>query len=190
MNRAAPHSALYVVLPIPPPDNGCHRSGPLGRYPTARYREWLDTCEPILAETLAFHTTDTENWWEIRLLYYMAARGDMPNREKAVLDLLAGSVVRKGRIEKSGRGLFDDDRRVKRVVKEWVQIGTPVKDNYVWVEWSMTAPPEKWRKPPRQKAQKGHSEPRTTQGGFCQTSCITSRSTTQTLRSVTGRQEE
>lgn len=143
---------LTVALPICPPDNALSRSGPLGRYPTARYRDWLDVCEPILTEVLtAAHTPDTEQWWEIRLNYYMAARGDMPNREKAVVDLLAGSVSRKGRVEKSGRGLFDDDRRVRRVIKEWSEIGTPVKDNYVLVEATMTDPPPKWKKAKKER---------------------------------------
>ena len=116
-----------VELPLPPPDNALHRTGGLVRYPTVRYKDWLAVAEGVLYDALPKgHVSDTSQWWVIQLDYYMAAMGDMPNREKAVLDLLGGSTLRGGKIEKSGRGLFDDDRRVKRVVKSWCEIGTPL----------------------------------------------------------------
>jgi len=138
-----------VELPLPPPDNALSRTGGLVRYPTARYKDWLAVCEGLLRDALPRdHMPDVDHWWHITLDYFMPARGDMPNREKAVLDLLAGSTVRGGRVEKSGLGLFDDDARVKSVYKTWNEIGTPVALASVCVRAERDdAPPSRYVKP-------------------------------------------
>lgn len=149
---------LSVELPLPPPDNALHMSGQYCRYATKAYKEWLTICRPILKDAIGGREPDTERWWVVTLGFYMPARGDMPNREKAALDLLAGSSVcedkgkDKGKIVKAGDGFFDDDCRVTRVVKDWVEIGTPVDEARVRIVVHEGEPPCRFVKPKKVKA--------------------------------------
>lgn len=132
--------ALCLALPLPPPDNHCHRSGPGGtRYPAAEYKTWLDLAAPQLRETLGAWEPDRERWWHVVIALVLGSRGDGQNYVKPVLDLLSGAQVvtatytdprgrriGKGTIIKPG-ALWDDDRRVRGVslVVDWVRHETP-----------------------------------------------------------------
>lgn len=128
-NRFDPETGcLTLELPLPPPDNACHRSSAGGkRYPTAAYKDWLDLVAPQLREVLGDWQPDRERWWRVRGVVWLAGQGDGPNYIKATLDLLSGAYVvptaftdRKGKKVSKGTILkpgafWDDDRRVGEV---------------------------------------------------------------------------
>lgn len=123
--------ALCLTLPLPPPDNQCHRSGAYGRYPTTAYQDWLRIAQPQLAELLGDWQPDTERWWFVSGLLALGSRGDGQNYLKAVLDLFSGAQVKpetpgKGSILKPG-ALWNDDRRVVEVqwLVQWVRHPEP-----------------------------------------------------------------
>ncbi len=118
---------LRLGLPLPPPDNMCHRSGAYGRYATAPYRDWLALAAKRLRALLGPWPADTEGWWGVDVSLWMGSRSDGANHLKPLLDLLGGSYVpEKGerdpltgkladrdKIQKTNQGLFLNDRRVR-----------------------------------------------------------------------------
>lgn len=126
---------LWMWVPLPPPDNHCHRSGQYSRYATAAYRDWLAVAGPRLQAALgAAWEPDTERWWEVRVTLRLpgGARPDGQNLLKPLLDLLSGKHTldadgeagRRGQVVR-GRGLWNDDNRLQRAVMETVAIGCP-----------------------------------------------------------------
>lgn len=157
-------SVLVILLPLPPSDNQCHRSGQYGRYPTTAYKTWLDLSAPLLRVALGQRPIDTTEWWEVNLGVWNKPRGyDVQNLGKAVLDLLSGAQVDgKGKIVKPG-ALYDDDKRVKRLTIDLM--GTHDIDPRIILSASTTTPPVKWRKPSRQNARKQAPAPSTRVSG-------------------------
>ncbi|MFN3652584.1 MAG: hypothetical protein ACK47B_23655 [Armatimonadota bacterium] len=128
---------LELEVPLPPPDNQCHRSGRFSRYATAAYRDWLDVAGEPLREALGGWQPDTERWWSVSLVLRLGSQGDGPNYLKPALDLLTGSRAARsgdrdqhgnkidaGRIIKPG-ALWNDDRRVARVELVVTQVRQP-----------------------------------------------------------------
>lgn len=111
---------LRLDLPLPPPDNHCHRTGPYGRYPTATYADWLRISAPMLRAVLGEWEPDAERWWRVTLLLDLPAgnRTDGANYIKPCLDLLKGNwCEEKARKVQEGHGLVDDDHRLNG---EWI----------------------------------------------------------------------
>lgn len=117
-----------LSLPLPPTDNHCHRSGAFSRYATTEYRDWLEVAGKTLQEALGpLWEPDASEWWGVEISLWLSGRGDGPNYQKAVLDLLGGSrIPAKGercpktgerldrsKVQKDGRGLYVNDKRVR-----------------------------------------------------------------------------
>lgn len=140
----------------PPPDNQCHASAKGGhRYATATYQDWLRRTEPELRALLGDWQPDTERWWSVHLVLRLPSQGDGQNLVKPLLDLLSGSyVVEQTHKDASGRriskgtvlkvgALWDDDRRVKRLLVEVIETrhATP----YVQLLAEPTDAPRDWK---------------------------------------------
>lgn len=115
---------LTLTLPIPVRDNELTAASGYGKYPTTKYRAWLEIAAPLLREALGDWAPDTDRWWEVRGMLWLPDRSDAQNRLKAALDLLGGAhvvaqpftdlkgrKVQKGSIIHNG-GLWDNDSRV------------------------------------------------------------------------------
>ncbi len=118
-------AVLRVVLPTPPPDNLCAASSGVVRYPTARYKDFLNTAGPHLRFVLGDCQPDCAHWWRVWVRVWLPGhQGDVQNLVKPLLDLLSGTRLGE-RGEKNARGtsmagrivkhglLWDDDRRVE-----------------------------------------------------------------------------
>lgn len=147
---------LWFVCSLPPPDNHCHRSASGGgRYPAKEYKAWLERYAPELRALLGDWEPDRTRWWRVALRLLIGSKGDAPNYQKALLDLLSGSYVvekafvdakerriEKGRILKPG-ALWDDDKRVRTVALELdcIRHETP----YAVLLAHPTDPPRDWK---------------------------------------------
>src|SRR5690242_12641111 len=67
---------LRLSLPLPPPDNLCHRSGQFSRYATAPYRDWLSLAARRLREALGPWPADGDEWWGVEVWLWMGGRSD------------------------------------------------------------------------------------------------------------------
>lgn len=145
---------LEIILPLPPSDNKCHRSGAYSRYAAAPYRDWLDIArEQLLAllgewqpdaptRNASGKVVDAGTWWRVDGELFLGVRpGDGPNYIKPALDMLSGSyVARAGDRDEAGdqisigkilkrRGFWDDDNRVQ--VGSWRVVGLRHPEPYL-----------------------------------------------------------
>jgi hypothetical protein len=141
---------LVLYCTLPPTDNHLARTAPGGRrYPTERYRQWLALEHTRLRAVLGDWEPDRTTWWRVTLSLRLGSRpGDGQNRQKAIYDLLAGRCVA-GRSIVDGKGLWDNDARIRMIEAEVVCIGHHQPG--VTISALPTMEPERISRPPRRR---------------------------------------